>query len=105
MGAAVGFYFGYRWNREKIKAEAFKESEEEIDKDSRTVSAEDGYCAASLGSKRWSRKGIFKAVDTSKPPVPVRLSSLCPTLLPYEPTCNRIRMKDGIIQQNLQYEI
>ncbi len=32
VGAAVGFFFGYRFNREKIKAEAFRESEEEVDK-------------------------------------------------------------------------
>ncbi len=30
VGAAIGFYFGHKFNREKIKAEAFKESEEEI---------------------------------------------------------------------------
>jgi hypothetical protein len=30
VGAAIGFFVGYRFNREKIKAEAFKESEEEI---------------------------------------------------------------------------
>lgn len=30
IGAAAGFYFGHRWNKEKIKAEAFKESELEI---------------------------------------------------------------------------
>lgn len=30
VGAVVGFFVGYRFNREKIKAEAFKESEEEI---------------------------------------------------------------------------
>lgn len=30
VGAAVGFFIGYRFNREKIKAEAFKDSEEEI---------------------------------------------------------------------------
>lgn len=32
IGASVGFYFGHRWNREKIKAEAFKESQEEVEK-------------------------------------------------------------------------
>jgi hypothetical protein len=31
FGAALGFFIGYRYNREKIKAEAFKQSEEEID--------------------------------------------------------------------------
>jgi hypothetical protein len=30
IGVIVGFYFGYRWNREKIRAEEFKRSEEEI---------------------------------------------------------------------------
>lgn len=30
VGAAVGFYFGHRWNKEKIKAEVFKQSEEEL---------------------------------------------------------------------------
>lgn len=30
VGLVVGFYFGYRWNKEKIKAEAFKQSEEEV---------------------------------------------------------------------------
>jgi hypothetical protein len=32
VGAAVGLYFGYRYNREKLRAEAFSESEEEVDK-------------------------------------------------------------------------
>lgn len=31
VGAAIGFFVGYRYNREKIKAEAFKESEAEIE--------------------------------------------------------------------------
>lgn len=31
VGVAIGFYFGYRFNREKIKAEAFKESREEVE--------------------------------------------------------------------------
>lgn len=32
VGAAVGFYFGHKWNKEKIKAEVFKQSEEEVAK-------------------------------------------------------------------------
>jgi hypothetical protein len=31
VGAAVGFYFGRRWNREKIRAEAFEKSEKEVE--------------------------------------------------------------------------
>lgn len=30
VGVAVGFYFGHRWNKEKIRAEAFKKSDEEV---------------------------------------------------------------------------
>jgi hypothetical protein len=30
VGVAIGFYFGYRWNREKLKADALKEAEDEI---------------------------------------------------------------------------
>ena len=32
VGAAAGFYFGYRWNKEKIKAEAYAASEKEVAK-------------------------------------------------------------------------
>ena len=32
VGIAIGFFIGYRWNRAKIRAEAFKESEEEVEK-------------------------------------------------------------------------
>jgi hypothetical protein len=32
VGTAVGFYFGYKWNKEKIKAEVFAESEKEVEK-------------------------------------------------------------------------
>ena len=32
VGATIGFFVGYRYNREKIKAEAFQESEEEIER-------------------------------------------------------------------------
>lgn len=31
LGIPIGFYFGYRWNKEKIRAEAFQEAEEEIE--------------------------------------------------------------------------
>jgi hypothetical protein len=31
IGAAVGFYFGYKFNREKIRAEVYKEAEAEVD--------------------------------------------------------------------------
>ena len=32
VGAVVGFYVGYRYNKEKLKLEAFKQSEEEVAK-------------------------------------------------------------------------
>jgi hypothetical protein len=31
VGLVVGFYFGRRWNREKIRAEAYKESQEAVE--------------------------------------------------------------------------
>jgi hypothetical protein len=31
VGVVVGFFFGYRYNREKLRAEAFQQSEEELD--------------------------------------------------------------------------
>lgn len=31
LGIPVGFYFGYRWNKEKIRAEAFQKSDEEVE--------------------------------------------------------------------------
>lgn len=31
VGAAVGFYFGYKFNKEKIRAEIYKEAEAEVD--------------------------------------------------------------------------
>lgn len=31
IGAAVGFYFGYRFNKEKLRAEAFAESEKQVE--------------------------------------------------------------------------
>jgi hypothetical protein len=31
IGAAVGFYFGYKFNREKIRAEEYKEAQAEVD--------------------------------------------------------------------------
>lgn len=31
VGGAIGFYFGYKYNREKLRLEAFKESQEEVD--------------------------------------------------------------------------
>jgi hypothetical protein len=31
VGIAIGFYFGHRWNKEKLKAEAFEESKAEVD--------------------------------------------------------------------------
>ncbi len=30
VGVAIGFFFGYRFNKEKLRAEAFKKSEEEV---------------------------------------------------------------------------
>lgn len=50
IGCGIGFFIGYRYNREKLRAEAFKQSEEEVEK-----------------IREIYREG--RLVETSKPPV------------------------------------
>lgn len=82
VGVAVGFYIGHRWNSEKIKSEAFKESAEEIEKmrdlyvakviaaqekpAAEEIIAERGYGAISTPSKSGAR-----TKRPTRPPVPV----------------------------------
>lgn len=72
VGAAVGFYFGHRWNREKIKAEAFKESQEELDK------IRENFAQRSIGAQPKpsieevvEEKGYSVEERPLKPPVPL----------------------------------
>lgn len=78
IGVAAGFYFGYRYNKEQIKAQAFKESQEEIDKIRESYNAKllvavpKAAVASIVEEKGYERPGN---IDYSRPlpaPVPVR---------------------------------
>lgn len=81
VGAAVGFYFGHRWNTAKIKAEAFTQSEAEVDKirelyRQRMVAAEPKPSVEEVIEEK-GYSDFLKEERTAverplKPPVPVR---------------------------------
>lgn len=69
FGFCLGFYWGYKFNKEKIKAEAFKQSEEEVEKireeyRQRTVAAQPKPSAEEIIAERGYDRPL-------KPPVPV----------------------------------
>jgi hypothetical protein len=75
VGAALGFFFGFRWNREKIKAEAFKESEEEVQKiremyEAKTVAAQPKPSAEEIVEEKGYR--VAYTERPLRPPVPVQ---------------------------------
>jgi predicted GNAT family acetyltransferase len=82
VGLAVGFFFGYRFNRAKIKAEAFKESEAEIAKmrehyQQKTMVAEPKPTVEEVVeergySQRVTEEEVQEAERPTKPPVPVQ---------------------------------
>lgn len=59
VGAAIGFYFGYKFNREKIRAEAFAQADDEIEM------IREIYQTKMLASE----EGLQGVVPTEKPPV------------------------------------
>lgn len=65
VGAAVGFYFGYKFNREKIRAEVYKEAEAEVDM-LRKVYLEKTLNAANTDVEGTTLQG---AISTEKPPI------------------------------------
>jgi hypothetical protein len=65
VGAAVGFYFGYKFNREKIRAEAYKEAKEEVDL-LRSVYLEKTLSAANTDVEGTTLQGT---ISTEKPPI------------------------------------
>lgn len=60
LGAAVGFYFGHKFNREKIRAEMYKEAEAEVDVLRRV------YLEKTLNAEGALLQG---SVPTVKPPI------------------------------------
>ena len=58
IGAAVGFYFGYKFNRKKIRAEEFEKADEEIE-----------MMREIYLDKAKALEGVHGVVPTEKPPV------------------------------------
>lgn len=79
FGAAIGFFFGYRFNREKIRAEIFKESEEELDKirevyRQKAVAAQEKRSVEEIIEERGYSKNEITSEDQVRPlppPVPI----------------------------------
>ncbi len=78
FGLAVGFFFGYRYNREKIRAEAFRESEEDLEKlrqvyNQRIVAAQDKPSVEDLVEERGYSIPVRDEEEERplRPPVPI----------------------------------
>jgi hypothetical protein len=76
IGLAIGFFFGHRWNKAQLKAEAFAKSEEEVQKirevyRQRMVAAEPKPSAEDVVVERGY--SVREVPDRSlRPPVPVQ---------------------------------
>jgi len=95
VGAAVGFYFGHRWNREKIRAEAFAQSEAEVEMirevyQQKAIAAEPKPSVEEIIEARgYSTKAdeptlIEQDVPRLKAPVPVQEPSPEPVSIPVD---------------------
>ena len=77
VGTAVGFYFGHKWNKEKIKAEVFKESEAEVEKirelyQQKTIAAEPKPTVEEVMEQRgYSTAVVEEPTRPLKAPVPI----------------------------------
>lgn len=76
VGLAVGFYFGHRFNREKIRAEAFRESEEEVEKirevyRQKAVASQEKPTVDEVIAERGYSTKAAEEVRPLKPPVPI----------------------------------
>lgn len=80
VGASIGFWFGARWNKEKIKAEAFKKSEEEVEKirefyqDTAKIVTEKPSLEEVVEDRGYSTAEAEEVVQErpTRPPVPVQ---------------------------------
>jgi hypothetical protein len=57
VGAAAGFYFGYKFNREKIRAEAYKEAEVEV------AQLREVYLQKTLASVNFDKPPVEEVVE------------------------------------------
>lgn len=89
VGAAVGFYFGYKYNSEKIKAEAFKQSEEEVARirevyQQKVVAAEPKPSVEEVMEQRGYSTAVEEDERPLKPPVPVTGTVSAPPVVTYD---------------------
>lgn len=85
VGLVVGFYLGYRYNKEKIKAEAFKQSEEEVAKIREVYQQK---AVVSFPKPSVEEIVVEKGYDRPlRPPVPVTEPMPVPTT-PKDPNAN-----------------
>jgi hypothetical protein len=97
VGASVGFYFGRRWNREKLRLEAFKDSQAEVEKirevyrdGSRTVVVQEKPSVEEVIEKRGYSTNAERGIDESparplRAPVPVQPTHVkAPPVVIYE---------------------
>lgn len=68
IGAAVGFYFGYKFNREKIRAEVYKEAKEEVDL-LRSVYLEKTLSVTLESTEEGEDIPLQGSISTEKPPI------------------------------------
>lgn len=118
VGVGIGFYFGHRWNREKIRAEAFQQSEEEVEK-IREIYQQKAVAAVPKPTVEevMEERGYSMGVDTPQrplaPPVPVREPvSAPPVPMPEEDDWdysteleNRVAGEPYVIHQNERGEV
>ena len=85
VGASVGFYFGRRWNREKLRLEAFKDSQAEVEK------IREVYAAKTVAAKPKpsveeviEERGYSTQERPLKAPVPVATVVAAPPVVIYE---------------------
>ena len=111
VGAAVGFYFGRRWNREKIKAEAFAASEKEVEKirevyQQKTVAAEPKPDIEDIMEQRgYSTKEVETEERPTRPPVVVAPVIIAPSPVSAPPVVTYEGGKDKDLNWNYPEEL
>jgi len=71
IGAVVGFYFGYKFNRAKIRAEAYKKADEEIEVFRKVYREKmiEASTATATAVEEDQGDGLEGVVSTEKPPI------------------------------------
>lgn len=71
LGLGVGFYFGHKWNKEKLRLEAFKESEAEVEAIRETYRRKEMVLEKPRLEQVIEEQGYSTKVDRLPAPVPI----------------------------------